>query len=162
MREILFRAKRTDNGAWETGGLVVVRGGCSDEQVYISEKMTGYHTPVLSETVGEFTGLTDKNGRKIFEGDIVKKDYHCTDGKVFQVKYDAGCACFVTSCEHNGAIIDTIFDNDGQHTEILGNVYDNPELLNKRPKQKKRNLGECPALRWGNTVLAYGARTRKR
>lgn len=129
MRDILFRAKRTDNGAWETGGLVVVRGGCSDEQVFISDKMTGYHTPVLPETVGQFTGVTDKNGIKIFEGDIVKWDYRSSDGKIYQVKYDVCCACFVTSREHKGTIIDTVFENDGYHCEVIGNVHDHPERI---------------------------------
>lgn len=71
MKEILFRGIRKDNGEWETGSLVVIRGGCSDEQVFIADKMTGYLTPVIPESVGQFTGLHDKNGVKVFEGDII-------------------------------------------------------------------------------------------
>lgn len=125
----LYRGKRKDNGAWETGGLVVVRGGCSDEQVFISDKMTGYHTPVLPETVGQFTGVTDKNGRKIFEGDIIKS---CEYGDIYAVKYFGydnypafDCVPEVSNCECNG--LSFLVNVEG--CEVIGNIYDNPELI---------------------------------
>lgn len=129
MREILFRGKRKDNGAWETGGLVVVRGSCSDEQVFISDKMTGYHTPVLPETVGQFTGVTDKNGIKIFEGDIIKS---CEYDDIYAVKYFSynnypafDCVPEVSNCECNG--LSFLVNVEG--CEVIGNIFDNPELI---------------------------------
>ena len=68
-REILFRGKRADNGEWETGSLVSVRQGGIDERIFIADKMTGFNTPILSETVGQYTGLTDKNGHMEYDVD---------------------------------------------------------------------------------------------
>ena len=128
MREILFRGKRTDNGEWETGSLVIIRDGCSDKEVFIADKMTGYHTPVIPETVCQFTGLTDKNGRKIFEGDIVEgnSEYFTYTHPYGKVVYDGGQ--YLISFDDVLEDIECLgaWAND---VEIIGNIYDNPELL---------------------------------
>ncbi len=133
MREILFRGKRTDNGEWETGSLVVIRGGCSDEQIYIADKMTGYNTPVLKKTVGQYTGLTDKNGEKIFEGDIV---VYCTNASrttnkefhevVFETRGESGYFGIKIS---NIETWQFCLEVPARLMEVIGNIYDNPELL---------------------------------
>lgn len=167
MREILFRGKRTDNGEWETGSLVIIRDGCSDKEVFIADKMTGYHTPVLPETVCQFTGLYDKNGRKIFEGDIilyhhkVKKLVPCEDATQEEILHygldpESGFGLAYRpkrTIRYKGNVtIDPICGTDlnlnnncqwwlceknGQLTsvEIIGNIYDNPELLGRMVKQ---------------------------
>lgn len=71
-REILFRGKRLDNGGWETGSLIIIRWGCSDARHYITDKMTGYPTPIDPATVGQYVFLEDVNDKKIFTGDILK------------------------------------------------------------------------------------------
>ena len=133
MREILFRGKRLDNGEWIQGDIVQfpVHG-----VVRIVEQEPSYKdAEVDSDTVGQYTGLTDKNGRKIFEGDIIHLEYSQVffGGEYFgeytaEVSYKEGC--FVTDGTNNGDEIETPlsgFDND--ELEIIGNIHDNPELL---------------------------------
>ncbi len=151
MREILSRGKRIDNGAWETGSEVTVRSGCHDEKHYIADKMTGYHTPIISETRGQFTGLTDKNGMKIFEGDIVNLfnmqgeivfeegafgiaifpyiDWNLLDQKVPFNNHP--CFCY----NDNFISLWELYwnfeqdDNPLYEAEVIGNIHDNPEML---------------------------------
>ena len=133
MREILFRGKRLDNGEWIQGDIVQfpVHG-----VVRIVEQESSYKdAEVDSDTVGQFTGLTDKNGRKIFEGDIIHLEYsQVFFGGVYFGEYTAEVSykegCFITDGINNGDEIETPlsgFDND--ELEIIGNIHDNPELL---------------------------------
>ena len=156
MREILFRGKRVDNGEWETGSLVIIRDGCSDKEVFIADKMTGYNTPVILETVGQYTGLCDKNGRKIFEGDIVlTQDYYdkpyAKNRKSIKhigvVEYRIGSSSgfynketgkwdahkeweaeWIVKVKHYGKFTHGDW-GDFFDCEVIGNIYDNPELL---------------------------------
>ena len=121
MRQILFRGKRTDNGEWETGSLVIIRDGCSDKEVFIADKMTGYNTPVIKETVGQFTGLTDKNGVRIFEGDILRDDDNEENGVV---EFVDGEFCVVFGNIETHGIADIACC-----CYVIGNIHDNPELL---------------------------------
>ena len=123
MREILFRGKRADNGEWEIGSLVVVRGGCSDEQVYIADKMTGYNTPVLKETVGQYTGVRDESSTMIFEGDIV--NILTENEEIGVVEYDDGGF----EVKADGFTVDFHSNINGTDLEVIGNIYDNPELV---------------------------------
>ena len=133
MREILFRGKRVDNGEWIQGDIVQfpVHG-----VVRIVEQEPSYKdAEVDSDTVGQYTGLTDKNGKKIFEGDIIHLEYsQVFFGGVYFGEYTAEVSykegCFITDGINNGDEIETPlsgFDND--EVEIIGNIHDNPELL---------------------------------
>lgn len=125
----IFRGKRKDSGEWIDGFLYITHNGeheigSYDDELDI-ERITYI---VIPETVGQYTGLTDKNGKMIFEGDIVghynnyRKKYD-----IGTVKYgDFNCSC----CQ---GVYGWFFENEDirEHSscEVLGNIYDNPELL---------------------------------
>ena len=121
MRDILFRGKRTDNGAWTSGYLF-----CFWERAYLCWGMRN-NVPVMEEvipeTVGQYTGLTDKNGKKIFEGDAVWFSDEKERGVVY---FDNSCARFAVRFDTFDAAFDHLYSNE---LEIIGNVFDNPEMM---------------------------------
>lgn len=131
MREILFRGKRVDDGKWVYGCYYELDMG----KVMISTCIKREAYEVQHKTVGQFTGLTDKNGKKIFEGDIVRR-FNSKKQEVmrYAVKWNTDCCMFVLICE------DTYlgeYDSDftvfyGEEFEIVGNVHDNPELRKEK------------------------------
>ena len=123
-REIKFRGKRIDNGEWVYGNYIKVtpykdNGGhriCSQDSWDMFE--------VDPETVGQFTGLKDKNSVGVYEGDILRDEYG--SGKVKWIMEHCAFLVFATNPSRYIAM-----ESDGQlkNTEIIGNIYENPELL---------------------------------
>ena len=121
MREILFRGKRIDNGEWVEGdSLIHSMFKKGDVCVGVVEGMEIYS--VITETIGQYTGLTDKNGNKIFEGDILKGM-----GGLHRVYFDISLACFEWA-KINGNWHES-FSGFADEYEVIGNIHDNPELL---------------------------------
>ena len=129
MREYLCRGKTIANGKWSEGTLLVTKQGCCitpDATVYVA---------VDPETVGQYTGLTDKNGTKIFEGDIVKYG-DTVHNVVFEQRN--GTAYF-------GLVYSTLetlsfgYYQDLKQIEVIGNIYDNPELVGGEENDKRKN-----------------------
>ena len=123
MREILFRGKRTDNHQWVEGFLIFE--DIENPNPYIIDRQK--HR-VAHKTVGQYTGLTDKNGKMIFEGDILSAhldednpDYE-TVVQVIWEEYGW------RTMEENG-LSDPLDDEDAEIFAIIGNIHDNPELL---------------------------------
>ena len=120
MRKILFKGKRVDNGEWAEGYFFKIWN-----KVFLLWGMTG-DSPnmeeVIPETVGQYTGLNDKNGKKIFEGDILLKGFE----KVL-VKWNANqCRWGIYS---NNYEICGFNESTQGYFEVIGNIYDNHELL---------------------------------
>ena len=127
MRDILFKAK-TCNGEWVQGLLAH-----KDNKWYISNKAgMPFAFEVRPETIGQYTGLKDKNGNKIWENDIIKP-YDTVTNEGYIIGWDNEMGAFVF-CDINtndslyvlvGHYIESI-----QPVEVIGNIFDNSELLN--------------------------------
>ena len=118
MREIIFRGKRIDNGEWVEGCLFVDDKGEKHEILvgYVNYRIAWEVNP---ETVRQYTGLTDKNGKKIFEGDIVK-----FGDILFYIIFVGGCFRLCRNHQYSYTL-HNLYDA----LEIIGNIHDNPELL---------------------------------
>ena len=160
MREVLFHGKRLDNGEWVEGGYYL---DPYPNKVYIVQwNSTGMgfadHIEVYPETMGQYTGLVDKNGGKIFEGDIVKckhyyDDYDLTfEGHKIRNAYGKEIEKGSELCTYwrnyevrmgdgrwvirNGSDGHDVKQNYIQNhsVEVIGNIHDNPELVKEVPK----------------------------
>ena len=134
MREILFRGKRIDNGEWVYGDLWHF-----GKDVLISPKNMYDRYEVIPETVGQFTGLLDKKGVRIFEGDIIRK-WICGEGRSNYLVHYVNCgfrlkpikadkAASVIKEQYGDGFLLKTFDDREIDFEIIGNIHDNPELL---------------------------------
>lgn len=148
MREILFRAKRTDNGKWIYGYYAVI----GERHVIIKAQSEDYYSvddsvkkshgneviEVKPETVCQYTGMTDKNGNKIFENDIVESYIEYDD---FRNKREKGILRYTYGMyeiqieEHEGKPVYTDFmagislSGCPFEMKVIGNIFDNPELI---------------------------------
>ena len=122
MREILFRGKRTDNGEWIEGDLKQAFRGNQLSSCGIMKTPTAYCWRVDPETVGQYTGLTDKNGVRIFEGDIVRAFTRFSEIYVSPVTYHDGTFWF-----KNWSWTKFLFKFE--KIEVIGNIHDNPDIL---------------------------------
>ena len=134
MREILFKAKRIDNGEWVEGCLVIdhSRSSLFEYRMQPVESGALYAPPINPKTLCQFTGLTDKSGNKIWENDIVNHN-----GKYAPVKFGRYCSSFDYGNYNFGFYADfpeeTFYRKElgywCRKVKVAGNVFDNKELL---------------------------------
>lgn len=131
MRDILFSAKRFDNGEWVEGTPFQEYSDFWGEWQWIIQTkhpLTNapyLHLEVNKKTLRQFTGLNDKNGKKIFEGDIVR--YMQND--IMVVVWNNESAAFVGAYSAINFNYCATLINGHMYLEVIGNIYDNPELL---------------------------------
>jgi uncharacterized phage protein (TIGR01671 family) len=156
MRKILFRGKRVDNGEWVEGAYYkqdYFYGDEVEKHIIITsgDALTNDFDldfyAVIPETLGQFTGLTDKNGKRIFEGDIVRNEKHYCDGVVCfeRIGNDGGIGLNGYFIKERDAFGDfeeqeTDYDTkekfyecnrciDLKQLEVIGNIHDNGEFM---------------------------------
>lgn len=137
---IEFRGKRKDNGEWVYGYLYITHNGeyeiSNYDAKYNIERMTHI---VIPKTVGQYTGLTDMYGNKIFEGDVVKCTDEINDFEFMAVvlfgnpnaQYNWGFQLKQISGEkaNTNILLWVEMEETGAFIEVIGNIFDNPELL---------------------------------
>lgn len=129
MRTIKFRGKSIDGKEWLYGDLV----SSADKKrfaILVNNKESYDECEVAPETVGQFTGLYDCNGNKIYEGDILKWE---KDGLMYVVRFWRGMFfASVQECNEGilgGFPLHALTEHGNRKCEIVGNIFDNPELL---------------------------------
>ncbi len=159
MREIKFRGKRKDNGQWIDGNLIHTISHCDNgmPEMYFKqwEKETYYIQPIMTigderaefievipETIEQYTNLKDKNGKEIYEGDIIEFSYDIFTGN-FDTRIGNGIIEFIGGAFYikpfeieNKKINDIeneewflLYSVNEDTLEVIGNIHDNPELL---------------------------------
>ena len=136
MREITFRGKTVDRRKWIYGSLIVL----DDDFNYIMPRCEFASTltkwelirlesePVLQSTIGQYTGVKDKNGVRVFEGDIVRTQF----GRLVRIEYRAvggfvGFDMTAIECKNECPWSDTAWCP--YNIEVVGNIHDNPEMV---------------------------------
>ena len=136
MKEIIFKAKRIDNGEWVEGCLVIdhSRSNLFEYRMQPVESGVLYAPHINPETLCQFTGLCDKNGKKIWENDILMA--HLDESYPKDATYETvewGVAGWVGS-ETGSTDREYLGEFDLEHYEVVGNIFDNKELLQEEHK----------------------------
>ena len=125
MREILFRGKCKTDNEWLYGFPYVTRKNAVKINWYCSEFGSMRTDEVDPETVGQYTGLTDKNCKKIFEGDLIRST---ETGETAIVQWFSEHSAFMIWCKTSNQV-GFLDECEKSIIEVIGNIHDNPELM---------------------------------
>ena len=135
MREILFKAKRIDNGEWVEGYLVIdhSRSNLFEYRIQQAESSVLYAPPINPETLCQFTGLCDMNGNKIWENDICdRKEKYPEVVKMTNGDWTLDYSYAIGRDYSNGYCNLGFYANERKCVEVIGNIFDQPELLQEK------------------------------
>lgn len=138
MREILFKAKRVDNGEWVEGYYLRDQYHIGGKDIIFyrkdSDRFTVYTNIIDIETLCQFTGLYDKNGNKIWENDICdRKEKYPEVVKMTNGDWTLDYSYAIGRDYGNSYCNLGFYVNERKCVEVIGNIFDNPELLQEVP-----------------------------
>lgn len=139
MREILFKAKRIDNGEWVEGYYLRDQYHIGGKDIIFyrkdSDRFTVYTNIIDIETLCQFTGLCDKNGKKIWENDICdRKEKYPEVVKMTNGDWTLDYSYAIGRDYGNSYCNLGFYVNERKCVEVIGNIFDNPELLQEVPE----------------------------
>lgn len=136
IRKIIFRGKRLDNGEWVYGELCTPRL-FDNKRGYFGEDVPCFfcdegNVPINPESVGQFTGLLDKNGKEIYEGDIVNVRQGERNFDIVVKWSNEAMAFMAYYADGNQSPLSWFSDLRMYQLRVIGSIHDNPELLNEK------------------------------
>ena len=138
MRQIKFRGKRIDQDEWVVGSLVkIIRVNIKfyilplNTVIDDDSKMFDSLIEIRPETASQFTGLVDRNGKEIYEGDIIEDKNGIGVIMWFQTAWGVASYAHGYNGVKSYTAVDSFYCNEVKEWAVIGNIYDNPELLNE-------------------------------
>ena len=142
MREIKYRGKRVDNGEWVYGVPVIgltsgvfmvwIESETKRGRVELSIRDVVKQAEVIPETIGQYTGLKDRDGVEIYEGDVLRNiDNQLVDKIPFKVVWDEYYVAWFWWSALGEAVTDHFYQSIASDCEVIGNIHENPELMEK-------------------------------
>ncbi|SBV91827.1 YopX family protein [uncultured Dysgonomonas sp.] len=135
MRKIIFRGKIRYGSEWIEGVLLTDNKTVYDilyPEVQIDGKLKFRHFEVIPETVGQFTGLTDKNGKEIFEGDIIQDNNGIGVIMWFQTAWGIASYAYGYNGLKSYTAVDSFYSKETKEWTVIGNIHDNHSLLTNK------------------------------
>lgn len=130
MRQIKFRGKRNDQDEWVFGDLIEENGG--DTYIVQANIIQWKQFEVDPDTVSQFTGLVDRNGKEVYEGDVIEDTNGIGVIMWFQTSWGVASYAHGYNGVKSYTAVDSFYINEAKEWCVIGSIFDNPELLNEK------------------------------